>query len=119
MDKNYLSALEDTNGSLSKKISKIQKKIIECSSSDNSNKQKILSQIKTEFEGLKTDLRLMKSDITSLEKSENKKIWSDKYSYFKTQKEKLENEINKLKTESNKYNPEEDYMDINKKIIWI
>ncbi len=52
-----------------------------------------------------------------LQQSENQVIWKEKYSNFKSQKEKLEIEINKLKSEGkNEINDEEDYMDINKKV---
>ena len=117
MEKNYISALEDTNSSITKKINLIQKYIKEFSSSNNSSKKKIISQIKLEFDSIKADLRLMKTDIMNLEQSENQRIWKEKLSYLKSQKEKLEIEINKLKSEGkNEINDEEDYMDINKKV---
>ena len=118
MEKNYISALEDTNGSITKKINIIQKYIKEFSSSNNSSKKKIISQIKLEFDSIKADLRLMKTDIMNLEQSENQRIWKEKLSYLKSQKEKLEIEINKIKNDvkGNEINEEEDYMDINKKI---
>ena len=118
MEKNYISALEDTNSSITKKINIIQKYIKEFSSSNNSSKKKIISQIKLEFDSIKADLRLMKTDIMNLEQSENQRIWKEKLSYLKSQKEKLEIEINKIKNDvkGNEINEEEDYMDINKKV---
>ena len=118
MEKNYISALEDTYSSLSKKVTLIQKYLQEFSSSNNSSKKKILSQIKIEFDSMKADLRLMKMDIMNLQQSENQAIWKEKLSYLKKQKEKLEIEINKIKNNSNvnNINEEEDYMDINKKV---
>ena len=118
MEKNYISALEDTYSSLSKKVTLIQKYLQEFSSSNNSNKKKILSQIKIEFDSMKADLRLMKMDIMNLQQSENQAIWKEKLSYLKKQKEKLEIEINKIKNNANvnNINEEEDYMDINKKV---
>ena len=118
MEKNYISALEDTNNSLSKKVTLIQKYLQEFSSSNNSSKKKILSQIKIEFDSMKADLRLMKMDIMNLQQSENQTIWKEKLSYLKKQKEKLEIEINKIKNDANvnNINEEEDYMDINKKV---
>ena len=117
MDKNTISTLEDTSDSISKKITLIKKYFKEISPSNNSSKQKILSKIKLEYDGLKTDLRLMKTDVMDLQQSENQVIWKEKYSNFKSQKEKLEIEINKLKSEGkNEINDEEDYMDINKKV---
>ena len=118
MEKNYISALEDTNSSITKKINLIQKYIKEFSSSNNSSKKKIISQIKLEFDSIKADLRLMKTDIMNLEQSENQRIWKEKLSYLKSQKEKLEIEINKIKNDvkGNEINEEEDYMDINKKV---
>ena len=117
MDKNTISTLEDTSDSISKKITLIKKYFKEISPSNNSSKQKILSKIKLEYDGLKTDLRLMKTDLMDLQQSENQIIWKEKYSNFKSQKEKLEIEINKLKSEGkNEINDEEDYMDINKKV---
>ena len=118
MEKNYISALEDTNSSITKKINLIQKYIKEFSSSNNSSKKKIISQIKLEFDSIKADLRLMKTDIMNLEQSENQRIWKEKLSYLKSQKEKLEIEINKIKNnvKVNEINEEEDYMDINKKV---
>jgi chromosome segregation ATPase len=117
MDKNTISTLEDTSDSISKKITLIKKYFKEISPSNNSSKQKILSKIKLEYDGLKTDLRLMKTDLMDLQQSENQVIWKEKYSNFKSQKEKLEIEINKLKSEGkNEINDEEDYMDINKKV---
>jgi chromosome segregation ATPase len=117
MDKNYISALEDTSDSISKKITLIKKYFKEITPSNNSSKQKILPKIKLEFDGIKTDLRLMKTDLMNLQQSENQTIWKEKYSNFKSQKEKLEIEINKLKSEGkNEINDEEDYMDINKKV---
>ena len=118
MDKNYISALEDTESSLNKKIISIEKYIKEFSSSNSSNQQKILSKIKSEFDSMKTDLKLMKTDIMSLTQNENKTLWQKKYSSFKSQKEQMENKINNLKfgSNSNNINIEEDYMDINKKV---
>ena len=118
MEKNYISALEDTYSSLSKKVTLIQKYLQEFSLSNNSSKKKILSQIKIEFDSMKADLRLMKMDIMNLQQSENQAIWKEKVSYLKKQKEKLEIEINKIKDGANvnNINEEEDYMDINKKV---
>ena len=118
MDKNYISALEDTESSLNKKIISIEKYIKEFSSSNSSNQQKILSKIKSEFDSMKTDLKLMKTDIMSLTQNENKTLWQKKYSSFKSQKEQMENKINNLKfgSNSNNINIEEDYMNINKKV---
>ena len=118
MEKNYISALEDTYSSLSKKVTLIQKYLQEFSLSNNSSKKKILSQIKIEFDSMKADLRLMKMDIMNLQQSENQTIWKEKLSYLKKQKEKLEIEINKIKNNANvnNINEEEDYMDINKKV---
>ena len=118
MEKNYISALEDTYSSLSKKVTLIQKYLQEFSLSNNSSKKKILSQIKIEFDSMKADLRLMKMDIMNLQQSENQTIWKEKLSYLKKQKEKLEIEINKIKNDANvnNINEEEDYMDINKKV---
>ena len=117
MDKNTISTLEDTSDSISKKITLIKKYFKEISPSNNSSKQKILSKIKLEYDGLKTDLRLMKTDLMDLQQNENQVIWKEKYSNFKSQKEKLEIEINKFKSEGkNEINDEEDYMDINKKV---
>ena len=118
MDKNYISALEDTESSLNKKIISIEKYIKEFSSSNSSNQQKILSKIKSEFDSMKTDLKLMKTDIMSLIQNENKTFWQKKYSSFKSQKEQMENKINNLKfgSNSNNINIEEDYMNINKKV---
>ena len=117
MDKNFISALEDTSDSISKKITLIKKYFKEITPSNNSSKQKILPKIKLEFDGIKTDLHLMKTDLMNLQQSENQTIWKEKYSNFKSQKEKLEIEINKLKSEGkNEINDEEDYMDINKKV---
>ena len=118
MDKNYIPALEDTESSLNKKIISIEKYIKEFSSSNSSNQQKILSKIKSEFDSMKTDLKLMKTDIMSLTQNENKALWQKKYSSFKSQKEQMENKINNLKfgSNSNNINIEEDYMNINKKV---
>ena len=118
MDKNYISALEDTESSLNKKIISIEKYIKEFSFSDSSNQQKILSKIKSEFNNIKTDLKLMKTDIMSLTQDENKTLWQKKYSAFKSQKEQMENKINNLKfgANSNKNNIEDDYMNIDKKV---
>ena len=118
MDKNTISTLEDTSDSISKKITLIKKYFKEISPSNNSSKQKILSKIKLEFDSIKADLRLMKTDIMNLEQSENQRIWKEKLSYLKSQKEKLEIEINKIKNNANvnNINEEEDYMDINKKV---
>lgn len=115
MDKNYLSALEDTNNSITKKIASIHKYLAQYSSADSNNKQFLLSKINNEFNGVKTDLRLIKADMMNLEQSENKNIWKEKYSNLKMQKEKLENEINKLKS-SAKIDESEDYMNIDKKV---
>ena len=118
MDKNYISALEDTETSLNKKITLIEKYFKEFSCSNSTTQQKILSKIKVEFDSMKTDLRLMKTDIMSLVQNENKTLWQTKYSSFKSQKETIENKINNLKigSNSNKINNEDDYMNIDKKV---
>ena len=118
MDKNYISALEDTNTSLSKRIANIEKKILDFNLSTASSQKNILSKIKIEFESMKADLGLMKMDIMNLQESENQKVWKEKYSNFKSQKVKLEKKINelKIKEKDKKSNDEEDYMDIDKKV---
>jgi len=68
---------------------------------------------------MKADLKLKKTDITSLVQEENKSSWQEKYCSFKSQKGQIENEINKLKIGSNNSNnikKEEDYMNLNKKV---
>jgi hypothetical protein len=118
MDKNYISALEDTNTSLSKRIANIEKKILDFNLSTASSQKNILSKIKIEFESMKADLGLMKMDIMNLQESENQKVWKEKYSNFKSQKVRLEKKINelKIKEKDKKSNDEEDYMDIDKKV---
>ena len=117
MEKNYLSALEDSHASLTKKLSIVEKNLSNFFSSNSSSKQEILSKMKKDLKNMKPDFGLMKNDIMSLQKSENKAIWKEKYSSLKAQKEKLENKIENLQIEgNNNKNDEDDYMDINKKI---
>ena len=117
MDKNYISALQDTKDSIEKKIYFIEKSIKEFSSANSSSKQKMLSRIKSDFINIKTDLNLMKNDTMCLTQSENQKIWKEKYSNLKSQKEKLENKIEQIqKGGMNNEDNEEDYMDIDKKV---
>ena len=117
MENNYISALKDTKDSIEKKIYFIEKSIKEFSSQKSSSKQKILSKIQSDLISMKTDLNLMKSDMMSLTQSENQKIWKEKYSNLKAQKEKLENKIKQIqKGEMNNEENEDDYMDIDKKV---
>ena len=118
MDKDYISALEDTYLSINKKISLIEKYISEYTlSNSSSNQNKLLSKINVEFENMKIDLRLMKTDIMSLQDSSNQQSWKSKYSSIKSQKEKLEDKVKNIKSNiNNKENEEEDYKDINKKV---
>ncbi len=117
MENNYISALKDTKDSIEKKIYFIEKSIKEFSSQKSSSKQKILSKIQSDLIDMKTDLNLMKSDMMSLTQSENQKIWKEKYSNLKAQKEKLENKIKQIqKGEMNNEENEDDYMDIDKKV---
>lgn len=118
MDKDYISALEDTYSSINKKISLIEIYISEYTlSNSTSNQNKLLSKINVEFENMKIDLRLMKTDIMSLQDSSNQQSWKSKYSSIKSQKEKLEYKVKNIKSNiNNKENEEEDYKDINKKV---
>ena len=116
MDKNYISALQDTKDSIEKKLYFIEKSIKEFSSANSSSKQKILSRIKSDLINLKTDLKLMKNDTDCLTQSENQKIWKEKYSNLKSQKEKLENKIKLIQNGEMNNEDEEDYMDIDKKV---
>ena len=118
MDKDYISALEDTYSSINKKISLIEIYISEYTlSNSTSNQNKLLSKINVEFENMKIDLRLMKTDIMSLQDSSNQQSWKSKYSSVKSQKEKLEYKVKNIKSNiNNKENEEEDYKDINKKV---
>jgi hypothetical protein len=116
MDKNYISALQDTKDSIEKKLYFIEKSIKEFSSANSSSKQKILSRIKSDLINLKTDLKLMKNDTDCLTQSENQKIWKEKYSNLKSQKEKLENKIKLIQNGEVNNEDEEDYMDIDKKV---
>ena len=88
MDKNYISALEDTESSLNKKIISIEKYIKEFSSSNSSNQQKILSKMKSEFDSMRTDLKLMKTDIMSLTQNENKALWQKNIPHLNLKKNK-------------------------------
>ena len=119
MDKNFISALKDTESSFTKKISLIEKYINEFSLSNSTNQQKLLSKIKLEFDSMKTDLKLMKTDIMNLVQEENRSSWQEKYCSFKSQKEQIENKISKLKigtNDSSNFKDEEDYMNLNKKV---
>ena len=119
MDNNFISALKDTESSFTKKISLIEKYINEFSLSNSTNQQKLLSKIKIEFDSMKTDLKLMKTDIMNLVQEENRSSWQEKYCSFKSQKEQIENKISKLKigtNDSSNFKDEEDYMNLNKKV---
>ena len=119
MDNNFISALKDTESSFTKKISLIEKNINEFSLSNSTNQQKLLSKIKLEFDSMKTDLKLMKTDIMNLVQEENRSSWQEKYCSFKSQKEQIENKISKLKigtNDSSNFKDEEDYMNLNKKV---
>ena len=119
MDNNFISALRDTESSFTKKISLIEKYINEFSLSNSTNQQKLLSKIKLEFDSMKTDLKLMKTDIMNLVQEENRSSWQEKYCSFKSQKEQIENKISKLKigtNDSSNFKDEEDYMNLNKKV---
>ena len=119
MDNNFISALKDTESSFTKKISLIEKYINEFSLSNSINQQKLLSKIKLEFDSMKTDLKLMKTDIMNLVQEENRSSWQEKYCSFKSQKEQIENKISKLKigtNDSSNFKDEEDYMNLNKKV---
>jgi hypothetical protein len=119
MDNNFISALKDTESSFTKKISLIEKYINEFSLSNSTNQQKLLSKIKLEFDSMKTDLKLMKTDIMNLVQEENRSSWQEKYCSFKSQKEQIENKISKLKigtNNSSNFKDEEDYMNLNKKV---
>lgn len=119
MDNNFISALKDTENSFTKKISLIEKYINEFSLSNSTNQQKLLSKIKLEFDSMKTDLKLMKTDIMNLVQEENRSSWQEKYCSFKSQKEQIENKISKLKigtNDSSNFKDEEDYMNLNKKV---
>ena len=119
MDNNFISALKDTESSFTKKISLIEKYINEFSLSNSTNQQKLLSKIKLEFDSMKTDLKLMKTDIMNLVQEENRASWQEKYCSFKSQKEQIENKISKLKigtNDSSNFKDEEDYMNLNKKV---
>ena len=119
MDNNFISALKDTESSFTKKISLIEKYINEFSLSNSTNQQKLLSKIKLEFDSMKTDLKLMKTDIMNLVQEGNRSSWQEKYCSFKSQKEQIENKISKLKigtNDSSNFKDEEDYMNLNKKV---
>ena len=119
MDNNFISALKDTESSFTKKISLIEKYINEFSLSNSTNQQKLLSKIKLEFDSMKTDLKLMKTDIMNLVQEENRSSWQEKYCSFNSQKEQIENKISKLKigtNDSSNFKDEEDYMNLNKKV---
>ena len=119
MDNNFISALKDTESSFTKKISLIEKYINEFSLSNSTNQQKLLSKIKLEFDSMKTDLKLMKTDIMNLVQEENRSSWQEKYCSFKSQKEQIENKISKLKigaNDSSNFKDEEDYINLNKKV---
>jgi len=119
MDNNFISALKDTESSFTKKISLIEKYINEFSLSNSTNQQKLLSKIKLEFDSMKTDLKLMKTDIMNLVQEENRSSWQEKYCSFKSQKEQIENKISKLKigtNDSSNFKDEEDYMNLDKKV---
>ena len=119
MDNNFISALKDTESSFTNKISLIEKYINEFSLSNSTNQQKLLSKIKLEFDSMKTDLKLMKTDIMNLVQEENRSSWQEKYCSFKSQKEQIENKISKLKigtNDSSNFKDEEDYMNLNKKV---
>ena len=53
MEKNYLSALEDSHASLTKKLSIVEKNLSNFFSSNSSSKQEILSKMKKDLKNMK------------------------------------------------------------------
>ena len=122
MEKNYISALEDTDSSLKKSSSLIEKYISEFTiANSSSEKTIILSKINSTLKTMEINLNLMESDIMNLQEPSNKKNWKQKFSSIKSNKKNLENKIKNLKlNESNvddsNENENEDYLDVNKNV---
>jgi len=122
MEKNYISALEDTDSSLKKSSSLIEKYISEFTiANSSSEKTIILSKINSTLKTMEINLNLMESDIMNLQEPSNKKNWKQKFSSIKSNKKNLENKIKNLKLnksniDDSNENENEDYLDVNKNV---
>ena len=122
MEKNYISALEDTDSSLKKSSSLIENYISEFTiANSSSEKTIILSKINSTLKTMEINLNLMESDIMNLQEPSNKKNWKQKFSSIKSNKKNLENKIKNLKLnksniDDSNENENEDYLDVNKNV---
>ena len=122
MEKNYISALEDSDSSLKKSSSLIEKYISEFTiANSSSEKTIILSKINSTLKTMEINLNLMESDIMNLQEPSNKKNWKQKFSSIKSNKKNLENKIKNLKLnksniDDSNENENEDYLDVNKNV---
>ena len=115
MDGNSIAILQDYQSSIDYSFKKMDKSLKEFPQSDQSQQNLILNSLKSDLSSIKTNVGLMKMELSNLKEPGNVTKWQETISELQTKYDSSKEEINKMKNQ--KHHPlEDDPMNIDIKV---
>lgn len=115
MDSNSIATLQDYKATIERIFKRIDKQISSFNSSESSQQNIILSQLKTSLDETKNNLSLMKMEISNLSEQKQQE-WENELSKLQTKNNTLKQKVIELQNKKQNEVNVNDELDINKKI---
>ena len=115
MDSNSIATLQDYKATIERIFKRIDKQISSFNSSESSQQNIILSQLKTSLDETKNNLSLMKMEIANLSEQKQQE-WENELSKLQTKNNALKQKVIELQNKKQNEININDELDINKKI---
>ena len=115
MDSNSIATLQDYKATIERIFKRIDKQISSFNSSESSQQNIILSQLKTSLDETKNNLSLMKMEIANLSEQKQQE-WENELSKLQTKNNTLKQKVIELQNKKQNEINVNDELDINKKI---
>ena len=115
MDSNSIATLQDYKATIERIFKRIDKQISSFNSSESSQQNIILSQLKTSLDETKNNLSLMKMEIANLSEQKHQE-WENELSKLQTKNNTLKQKVIELQNKKQNEINVNDELDINKKI---
>ena len=115
MDSNSIATLQDYKATIERIFKRIDKQISSFNSSESSQQNIILSQLKTSLDETKNNLSLMKMEIANLSEQKQQE-WENELSKLQTKNNTLKQKVIELQNKKQNEININDELDINKKI---
>ena len=115
MDSNSIATLQDYKATIERIFKRIDKQISSFNSSESSQQNIILSQLKTSLDETKNNLSLMKMEIANLSEQKQQE-WENELSKLQTKNNTLKQKVIELQNKKQNEVNVNDELDINKKI---